>query len=285
MINKVHNYLASIEQIGEVQSFATLLDTGKILNDNKDLDSIDLALIYQKLPQKYRDVILTPYVNIEHNQLRFSTRIVDSNEGLRRDALLKKIQNDLSEMIDPNVATVQLSNLMVLYNNMLQSLFHSQITMIDLVLLIVFLMFLILFRSFKLTLIALIVNIIPIGMIFGFMGWFNIPLDIMTITIAAIAMGIGIDDTIHYIHRFEVELKKDNLYYFSMHRSNTSIGRALYFTTLVIVIGFSILTLSNLLPTIYFGLLTMLVMIAALISDLILLPKLLLLVKPFKKLK
>ncbi|HEY9129587.1 MAG TPA: MMPL family transporter [Sulfurovum sp.] len=285
LIKKVHDYLTGIEQIGEVQSFATLLDTGKILNENKDLDSIDLALIYQKLPQQYREVILTPYVNIEHNQLRFSTRIVDSNETLRRDALLKKIKDDLTGNIDPNVATVQLSNLMVLYNNMLQSLFNSQITMIGLVLLIVFLMFLILFRSMKLTLIAMIVNIIPIGMIFGFMGWFQIPLDIMTITIAAIAMGIGIDDTIHYIHRFEAEFKKDNLYYFSMHRSNTSIGKALYFTTLVIVIGFSILTLSNLLPTIYFGLLTMLVMIAALISDLILLPKLLLLIKPFKKTK
>jgi len=283
IIKKVHDYLTQIEQIGEVQSFATLLDTGKILNENKDLDSIDLALIYQKLPQKYRDIILSPYVNIEHNQLRFSTRIVDSNEALRRDALLKKITADLKHMIDPNVATVQLSNLMVLYNNMLQSLFHSQITMLGLVLLIVFLVFLILFRSLKLTLIALIVNIIPIGMVFGFMGWLHIPLDIMTITIAAIAMGIGIDDTIHYIHRFKVEFAKDNRYYFSMHRTNNSIGNAMYFTTLVIMIGFSILTLSNLIPTIYFGLLTMLVMVAALISDLILLPKLLLLLKPFKK--
>jgi predicted RND superfamily exporter protein len=285
IIKKVHNYLIQTSQIGEVQSFATLLDTGKILNQNKDLDSIDLALIYQKLPQKYRDVILTPYVNIEHNQLRFSTRIVDSNEALRRDALLQTIKNDLTHTIDPNVATVQLSNLMVLYNNMLQSLFHSQITMIGLVLLIVSLMFFMLFRSFKLTLIALTVNIIPIGMVFGFMGWLHIPLDIMTITIAAIAMGIGIDDTVHYIHRYKVEFAKDNRYYFSMHRANNSIGNALYFTTLVIVIGFSILTLSNLIPTIYFGLLTMLVMIAALISDLILLPKLLLIFKPFKKAK
>jgi len=285
IIKKVHDYLTHLVQIGEVQSFATLLDTGKILNENKNLDSIDLALIYQKLPQKYRDIILLPYVNIEHNQLRFSTRIIDSNKALRRDALLKKIKDDLMQIIDPNVATVQLSNLMVLYNNMLQSLFYSQITMIGLVLLIVFLMFLILFRSFKLTLIALIVNIIPIGMVFGFMGWLHIPLDIMTITIAAIAMGIGIDDTIHYIHRFEVEFAKDNRYYFSMHRTSNSIGNAMYFTTLVIVIGFSILTLSNLIPTIYFGLLTMLVMVAALISDLILLPKLLLLFKPFKKVK
>jgi predicted RND superfamily exporter protein len=285
IIKKVHNYLTHIEQIGEVQSFATLLDTGKILNQNKNLDSVDLAIIYQKLPQKYRDIILLPYVNTEHNQARFSTRIVDSNEALRRDTLLEKITYDLKHMIDPNVATVQLSNLMVLYNNMLQSLFHSQITMISLVLLIVFLMFFILFRSFKLTLIALTVNIIPIGMVFGFMGWLHIPLDIMTITIAAIAMGIGVDDTIHYIHRFKVEFAKDNFYYFTMHRANNSIGNAMYYTTLTVVIGFSILTLSNLIPTIYFGLLTMLVMAAALISNLILLPKLLLLFKPLKKVK
>ncbi len=285
IIKKIHDYLTHIEQIGEVQSFATLLDTGKILNQNKNLDSVDLAIIYQKLPQKYRDIILLPYVNIEHNQARFFTRIVDSNEELRRDILLKKITNDLKHMIDPNVATVQLSNLMVLYNNMLQSLYHSQITMISLVLLIIFLMFFILFRSFKLTLIALTVNIIPIGMVFGFMGWLHIPLDIMTITIAAIAMGIGVDDTIHYIHRFKVEFAKDNFYYFTMHRANTSIGNAMYYTTLTVVIGFSILTLSNLIPTIYFGLLTMLVMAAALISNLILLPKLLLLFKPLKKVK
>jgi predicted RND superfamily exporter protein len=285
IIKKVHNYLTHIEQIGEVQSFATLLDTGKILNQNKNLDSVDLAIIYQKLPQKYRDIILLPYVNTEHNQARFSTRIVDSNEALRRDTLLEKITYDLKHMIDPNVATVQLSNLMVLYNNMLQSLFHSQIMMISLVLLIIFLMFFILFRSFKLTLIALTVNIIPIGMVFGFMGWLHIPLDIMTITIAAIAMGIGVDDTIHYIHRFKVEFAKDNFYYFTMHRANNSIGNAMYYTTLTVVIGFSILTLSNLIPTIYFGLLTMLVMAAALISNLILLPKLLLLFKPLKKVK
>ena len=283
IIKRVHDYLTQLKQIGDVQSFATLLETGKRLNGDKSLDSIDLALLYKELPKKYRDIILLPYVNIEHNQLRFTTRIIDSNDTLRRDALLKKIKNDLMHIIDPNIATVQLSNLMVLYNNMLQSLFDSQIKMLGLVLLIVFFMFLVLFRSLKLTFIALIVNIVPIGMVFGFMGWLDIPLDIMTITIAAIAMGIGIDDTIHYIHRFQVEFAKDNRYYFSMHRTNNSIGNAMYFTTLVIVIGFSILTLSNLIPTIYFGLLTMIVMIAALISDLVLLPKLLLLFKPFKK--
>ena len=283
IIKKVHNYLTFIAQIGEVQSFATLLETGKVLNQNKDLDSIDLALIYQKLPQKYREIILLPYVNIEYNQLRFTTRIVDSNEALRRDALLKTIKDDLTHIVGEDVATVQLSNLMVLYNNMLQSLFDSQIKMIGLVLLIVFLMFFMLFRSLSLTLIALTANIIPIGMVFGFMGWLEIPLDIMTITIAAIALGIGVDDTIHYIHRFQAEFEKDKLYYFTMHRTNTSVGNAMYYTSLAVIIGFSILILSNLIPTIYFGLLTVLVMAAALVSNLILLPKLLLLIKPLKK--
>ena len=282
IIKRVHDYLEGIAQIGDVQSFATLLKTGKILNQNKSLDSIDLALLYRKLPQRYRDSLLSPYINIEHNQLRFATRIVDSNDVLRRDALLKKITYDLSYKLDPQVATVRLSNLMVLYNNMLQSLFHSQITMLSLVLLILFLMFLLLFRSLQLSLIALIVNIIPIGLVFGFMGWLHIPLDIMTITIAAIAMGIGVDDTIHYIHRYKIEYARDHLYRKAIQRTNHSVGNAMYYTTLTIVVGFSILTLSNLIPTIYFGLLTMVVMIAALMADLILLPKLLLILKPFK---
>lgn len=283
IIKKVHNYLADIEQIGSVQSFATLLETGKLLNQNKSLDSVEIAILYQKLPQKYRDVILSPYINVSYNQARFSTRIVDSNEALRRNSLLTKISYDLNHMIDPSVATVQLSNLMVLYNNMLQSLFKSQITTLSLVLLILFLMFLALFRSLKLTLIALTVNIIPIGIIFGFMGWLHIPLDIMTITIAAIAMGIGVDDTIHYIHRFKREYEKDGVYPEVMKRTNNSIGNAMYYTSLTVIIGFSILVLSNLIPTIYFGILTMLVMAAALISNLILLPKLLLLIKPLTK--
>ena len=283
IIKKVHDYLENIEQIGDVQSFATLLETGKRLNKDKSLDSVEIAILYQTLPQKYREIILSPYVNITHNQARFSTRIVDSNEDLRRNTLLQKINEDLNHMINPQVATVQLSNLMVLYNNMLQSLFKSQITTLSLVMLILFLMFLALFRSVKLTLIALTVNIIPIGIIFGFMGWLHIPLDIMTITIAAIAMGIGVDDTIHYIHRFKKEYEKDGNYTEVMKRTNNSIGNAMYYTSLTVIIGFSILVLSNLIPTIYFGLLTMLVMAAALISNLILLPKLLLLIKPLRK--
>ncbi len=282
IIKKVHNYLYTLKDTGDVKSFATLLQIGKILNHNQDLDSVEIALLYKKLPKKYQNIILSPYVDIKHDQVRFSTRIKDSNEDLRRNALIKKINRDLSEMLNPNVVTHKLSNLMVIYNNMLQSLFHSQITTLSFVLLILFVMFMLLFRSLLLTLITLIVNIIPIGIVFGFMGWFHIPLDIMTITIAAIAMGIGVDNTIHYIHRFKTEFAKNSNYLQVTHLTNESIGHAMVYTSLTVIIGFSILTLSNLTPTIYFGLLTMLVMAVALISNLILLPKLLLLIKPLR---
>ena len=283
IIKQVHQYLYTLNATGDVKSFATILDTGKILNKDKDLDSVEIALLYKKLPQKYRDIILSPYVDINDSQVRFSTRIKDSNPGLRRNVLLQKINQDLAKFLNPDIVTYKLSNLMVIYNNMLQSLFSSQIMTLSLVLVILFIMFLLLFRSVLLTLIALIVNIIPIGIIFGFMGWLHIPLDIMTITIAAIAMGIGVDDTIHYIHRFKEEFSRDFNYIETMQRSNESIGYAMVYTSITVIIGFSILVLSNLVPTIYFGLLTMLVMAAALISNLILLPKLLLLIKPLTK--
>jgi predicted RND superfamily exporter protein len=282
-IMKVHDYLKGIPEIGTVQSLASILKLGTQLNNDKPLDGLSLGLLYTHLPTKYKGLILSPYVNVENNQVRFATRIVDSNEELRRDDLLKKIEADLNEIVHPKVADSQLSNLMVLYNNMLQSLFDSQISTLGFVLAIIFVMFLLLFRSLKLALIAIAVNIVPIGMIFGFMGWFAIPLDIMTITIAAIAIGIGVDDTIHYIHRYEKEYHHNHNYKLSAKICANTIGNAMQYTSVTIMIGFSILVLSNLIPTIYFGVLTMLVMAAALVANLMLLPRVLMLVKPFKK--
>ena len=282
-ILEVHNYLESIHELGNVQSLASILKIGKTLNSDKELDGFALALLYNHLPSKYKKLILSPYINIEHNQVQFSTRVIDSNEELRRKQLLNKVNYDLQQIVDPQTAEFKLSGLMVLYNNMLQSLFDSQIRTLGFVLLIISFMFLLLFRSIKVAMIALMVNIVPIGIIFGFMGWFNIPLDIMTITIAAIAVGIGVDDTIHYIHRFQAEYAKEGDYLKAVEQSDNSIGHAMEYTSVTIMLGFSILILSNLIPTIYFGLLTMVVMFAALISDLILLPKLLVLFKPFKR--
>ena len=284
-ITAIHDYLETIPEIGKVQSLATLLKVGEILNKNERLDGITLALLYNQLPPKYKDMILSPYINIEKNEARITMRIIDSNPDLRRNDLLTKINTDLREIIKNKETTYQLSNLMVLYNNMLQSLFNSQIATLGVSVLILSIMFFVLFRSFKIVLIALLANVIPISLLFGIMGWLNIPLDIMTITIAAIAIGIAVDDTIHFIHRFEDEFKFDHDYVNAMRRAHNGIGHAMYYTTLIIVIGFSILMLSNLVPTIYFGLLTGVIMINVLAADLLLLPKLLLMLKPYEKLK
>lgn len=278
-ILKVHDYLENIPEIGNVQSFATMLKVGKTINNNKDLDAFKLALLYNELPQKYKELVLSPYLDIEKNQVRFETRVIDSNEDLRRNELIQKIQNDLNKLLPQE--DVKISNLMVLYNNMLQSLFNSQIKTLGFVILILFGMFLILFKSFKLAFIAIISNIIPIGIVFAVMGFGNIPLNIMTITIAAISIGIGVDDTIHYIHRFHYEFKKDHDYILSMKRTHNSIGHAMVYTSFVVMIGFSILILSNLIPTIYFGLLTVLVMLTILAAALLLLPLLLIKLEPY----
>jgi hypothetical protein len=277
-IMQIHDYLDSKPEIGNVQSLATLLKIGKISNNGKELDNFQLALLYNKLPSEFKKLIMDPYLNIDKNEIRFATRIVDSSPELRRDKLIKELNRELKKIIKPELASFRLSNLMILYNNMLQSLFESQILTLGLVFVLLFIMFLFMFKSLKLSIIAMISNIVPIGVIFGFMGWFNIPLDLMTITIAAISLGIGVDDTIHYIHRYKEEFQKDGDYIKSMHRCHNSIGFAMYYTSFVVMMGFSVLVLSNFLPTIYFGLLTVLVMFMVLLGALLLLPKLLIFV-------
>jgi uncharacterized protein len=283
IIKKVHNYLDNLEATGKVLSLDTVASIGKILNNNKDLDGLTLALLYTDLPIKYKKILIDPYLNIESNQVRFSTRIIDSAKDLRRDDLLKKIDSDLNNMLNPKFEEFQITNLLVIYNNMLQSLFDSQIKTIGIVVFILFIMFLILFKNLKLALIAIVANTAPVGVIFGFMGWMQIPLDMMTITIAAISIGIAVDDTIHYIHRYSSEFNETNNYSTSMFNAHASIGRSMFYTSLIIMIGFSVLVLSSFIPTIYFGLLTLLAMFMAIASDLLLLPSMLLLFKPFKR--
>lgn len=284
LITKIHDYLDNIPEIGNVQSLATLLKIGKTLNNNQDLDGITLALIYTQLPEEYKKLILSPYVNLEANEARINIRIIDSNDNLRRNELIRKINNDLEKIITNKETTYRLTNLMILYNNMLQSLFDSQIATAGASLIVLAIMFLILFRNIKMVIIALITNLIPISLVFGIMGWLEIPLDIMTITIAAIALGIAVDDTIHFMHRFDFEFKQSHgSYSISINKALNTVGHPMYHTTIIIVIGFSILMLSNLVPTIYFGLLTAVVMISVLIANLLLLPRLLIIFKPFKK--
>ena len=280
-IEKVHDYLDGRPETGKVLSLGTLLKIGRRLNKGETLDSIEMAVLYTKLPDEYKDLILAPYLSIENNETRFSIRIKDSQPDLKRDALLKQIDRDLVEVVGLKKDQARLGGTMILYNNMLQSLFSSQIKTLGFVALALMVMFLLLFRSLKVALIALFPNLLSAGVVLGVMGWMDIPLDMMTITIAAISIGIAVDDTIHYIYRFKEEIKTDGDYHATMYRCHASIGHAMYYTSITIIIGFSILVLSNFWPTIYFGLFTGLAMFIALIASLTLLPQLLIVFKPF----
>jgi hypothetical protein len=281
IITKIHDYLDDQPEIGKVMSLATLLKVGKLLNNGNDLDIIQLALLYSELPEKYKKTIISPYLSIENNQAKISVRIIDSMPKLRRNEFLKRLKLEIPDVANISSEKVHYSNVLILYNNMLQSLFKSQILTIGSVIILLFLMFLVLFRSIETSLIALLPNVISISLVLGFMGWFKIPLDMMTITIAAISMGIAVDNTIHYIYRYKYELTMDNNYSLAMMRTHMSIGFAMYYTSVTIIIGFCILVFSNFIPSIYFGLLTSLAMLLALLSSLILLPQLLILFKPF----
>ena len=281
LVKKIHNYLESLPEIGKVLSLGTMLKIAEKLNHGKPLDNFQLALLYGELPGRFKALVLAPYVSVQHNQLRFTVRIKDSEKSLKRNALLKKIRHDLTAKLGLKKENVHLAGLLVLYNNMLQSLFASQILTLGVVVLALLAMFLLLFKSYKIALIALAPNLLAVGAVLGFMGWMNIPLDMMTITIAAISIGIAVDNTIHYIYRFKSEFKIRQNYLKTMHYCHGSIGYAMYYTSVTIIIGFSILAFSSFLPTIYFGLLTGLAMLIALLAALTLLPQLLIVVKPF----
>jgi len=280
-VKKIHDYLDGLPETGKVLSLGTMMKIAEKLNSGKPLDNFKLALLYSELPAEFKNIVLKPYVSVENNQVRFSIRIIDSEKSLKRNELLKRIHNDLIGKLGLKEKNVHITGMLVLYNNMLQSLFNSQILTLGITVLALMCMFLILFRSIKIALIAILPNLLSIGVVLGFMGWLKIPLDMMTITIAAISVGIAVDDTIHYIHRFKQEFKIDQNYFKAVHRSHGSIGYAMYYTSLTIIIGFSILVLSNFIPSIYFGLLTGLAMLIALIAALTLLPQLIVLFKPF----
>ena len=239
------------------------------------------SLLTKKAPESLKNMLIRPYVSIEEDQVRFSIRVRDSDKNLRRNELLKKIKADLTDQLGLPADRIRLTGMLVLYNNMLQSLFRSQVLTLGMTVVALMVMFLILFRSLKIALVAICPNLLSVALVLGIMGWLDVPLDMMTITIAAISVGIAVDDTIHYIHRFKEEFAKDRNYTNAMHRCHGSIGHAMYYTSVTIMIGFSILTLSNFIPSIYFGLLTGLAMFIALIAALTLLPQLLIMTQPF----
>ena len=282
-IDAIQDYLDGIVETGKVLSLSTTMEVLKQVNGGELPDNFTLAILYQRLPDEIKEALIVPYLSEDGNQIRFSVRVYESDVNLKRQDLLERIRLHLTRELGLANDQVHLSGILVLYNNMLQSLFRSQILSLGAVFLAIFLMFIVLFRSVKLALIALVPNLVAVPLVLGLMGGLDIPLDFMTITIAAIAIGIGVDDTIHYVHRFGKEVKVDWDYQAAVNRSHASIGRAMYYTTVTITIGFSILVLSEFVPTIHFGILTAFAMLIALLANFTVLPVLLVRLKPYGK--
>ena len=280
-IKSVHNYLDGLPEIGKVLSFSSIIDVATQLNNNKPLGTLEMGVLYSKIPENIKTEIIDPYISIENNEARINLRIIDSQENLRRNDLINKINYDLENEIGLDKSEFKLAGVLILFNNLLQSLFKSQILTLGLVMIGIFGMFLILFRNIKLSLIGVVPNFIAAFFILGIIGLLEIPLDMMTITIAAITIGIAVDNSIHYIYRFKEEYSRIQNYEKTLKTCHSTVGVAILNTSITIVFGFSILVLSKFIPTIYFGVFTGIAMLLAMISVLTLLPSLILKVKPF----
>ena len=280
VIKKVHDYLDGLPEIGKVLSLASMVRVAEDYAE-KQLDGQELGILYTKVPPSIKNSLIDPYVSIKDNEARIMARILDSKPDLRRKELLENVRRDLVEKLGFKEQDVTVSGLLVLYNNMLQSLFKSQIKTIGVVMLGIAIMFLVLFRSITLTIIGILPNLLGAVVVMGGLGWANIPMDMMTITIAAITIGIAVDNGIHYIYRFREEYALSQNYVKTLHICHSNIGKAVFYTTLTIIFGFSILVFSNFIPTIYFGVMIAAAMFIALLAALTVLPKLILMWKPF----
>ena len=279
-IKSAHDYLDSLNAVGKVLSLASIIRTGEEINGG-EFDAFELAIVSKRMPEELKESMIKPYVFEEANEARVNIRILDSLKDLRRKELLDQIKKELVEKTQLSEDKIKVTGILVLYNNMLQSLFKSQILTLGVVMAGIALMLVILFRSITLAVIGIVPNVLAAAIILGLMGLLRIPLDMMTITIAAITIGIAVDNSIHYIYRFREEFGQTHDYVRTMHYCHANIGKAVFYTAITIIIGFSILVLSNFIPTIYFGLLTALAMFIALFAALTLLPKLILISKPF----
>jgi hypothetical protein len=282
-LEEIHDYIDSLPEIGKVLSVASGIKVARELKDGEALSELDLALVKTMLPDDIKDNLLSSYISEDENQVRISARVIESAEGLNRNQLLSEISNTLESEFQLESDQFRLTGLAVLYNNMLQSLFDSQIGTIVIVFSIIFIMFLILFRSLYLSIIGIIPNLLAASVVLGSMGLFSVPLDIMTITVAAISVGMAVDNTIHYIHRFKKEFSRSNNYQVSMQNSHKTIGRAMFYTSLTIILGFLVFATSNFNPSVYFGFFVSLAMVMALLGALTLLPQLILTFKPLGK--
>ena len=279
-LEEIHDYLEARPEIGKVLSVSSAIKLAEIVKGNK-LDDLELALLRKVLPEDINNQLLSSFISEDDNQVRLSARVIESMDGLNRKNLIEEVKNDLIKNYELTEDQFYLSGISVIYNNLLQSLFQSLIGSLSIVFAAIFAMFIILFRSLYMAIIAMIPNLLSASSVLGIIGWSGIPIDIMTVTVAAISIGIGVDNTIHYVHRFLKEYEQNNNYDLAIKNSHSTIGRAMFYTSLTIVLGFMILVSSNFNPSVFFGIFTSFSMIVAILAALMLLPVLIRHLKPF----
>ena len=272
-LQKIQHVLRQYEVTGNVTSVVNFTELARQIKQGQPLTEYELGVIYTLLDDNLKEQLLGSYFDPETNQLRISMRIQDSTPEFNRAEFLARLNEDLAGL-GLQTEDYSLTNLFVLYQDILQRLFSSQILTLGLVFCALTLVLLGVFKSLKVALIAVTPNILTTLIILGLMGWLQIPLDLMTITISAIAMGIAVDDTIHFTHRYLEERSTEGIQTATRHTFN-SVGYALLYTTTIITLGFSLLSFSDFVPSIMFGLLTGLAMLLALLIDSTLLPVLL----------
>ena len=281
-LESIHDYLEGRNEIGKVLSVSSGVKIAEIANNNNRLSDVELALLRSLLPEEIESQLLSSYISSDDNQVRLTARVIESLEGLNRKTFIESIDADLQNVFGLDVNQYSLTGVSVIYSNLLQSLFGSLFGSMSIVFVSIFLMFLILFKSLNLALLGMVPNFLSAGAVIGTIGLLGIPLDVMTVTVAAVSVGMGVDNTIHYIFRFKKEYSASKNYLTASKNTHTTVGKALLYTSLTIIFGFLSLTISNFNPTVYFGLFTALAMIMAVISSLVLLPALLIKLKPLK---
>lgn len=280
-IEQLHDYLESLPEVGRVQSLATAYKVARDINGGP-LNDFELAVLQNQLPEEMED-LLSSFLSYEANQTRINLRVQEIDSGLDRQALPEKIRRYAVDEVGLAPEQIHFTGLLVLYNNVLQSLYYSQIVTLGTVFIVIMGMFIVLFRNLRVAVVAIIPNLLAAAIVLGSMGLTGVSLDLMNIMVAALTVGLGVDHAIQYLYRFRMEFQKDNDYLAAMHRSHQSIGRAMFYTAITIIVGFSVMVFSEFIPSIYFGVLTSLAMLAAILGSLTLLPRLVLLLKPFGK--
>lgn len=224
---------------------------------------------------------LESYVSGDYSRANLKIRV--SIAGTRRLGELVSSLDDYMAEHPVELSSVSVTGVPALWLKLVEYIVESQINGVLLAFSAIAVLMCIIFQSVKIGLLSMVPNIFPVVITLGMMGWMGITLDHSRSLIATIAIGIAVDDTIHLVTRYHLEFKRCRNYQQAFVRSLSSVGRALVITSFVIIVGFLMYPLSVMDSTTYMGLLLAFTIIVALIGDFLLMPALILVLKPFGK--